>query len=78
MLFGTKCIFVSMNKIEFIREVSQKSDRLIGNVVKLFDNGATIPFIARYRKEQTGGMDEVELEQIKKLSQQFDELEKLL
>ncbi len=65
-----------MNRIEFIREVSQKSDRLIGNVVKLFDEGATIPFVARYRKEQTGGMDEVELEQIKKLSQQFDELEK--
>ena len=76
MLFGTKCIFVSMNRIEFIREVSQKSERLIGNVVKLFDDGATIPFVARYRKEQTGGMDEVELEQIKKLSQQFDELEK--
>lgn len=76
LLFGTKCIFVSMNKIEFIREFSQKSDRLIGNVVKLFDEGATIPFVARYRKEQTGGMDEVELERIKKLSQQFDELEK--
>ncbi len=65
-----------MNKIEFIKEFSQRSERLIVNVVKLFDEGATIPFVARYRKEQTEGMDEVGLEQIKKLSQQFNDLEK--
>ena len=30
----------------------------VGNAVKLFDEGNTIPFVARYRKEQTGEMDE--------------------
>lgn len=64
-----------MNRIEFIRRVFQKPERQIENTVRLFDEGATIPFVARYRKEQTGGMDEVELEQIKKLSQQFDEIQ---
>jgi len=32
-------------------------------VMKLIDEGATIPFIARYRKERTGNMDEVQVEQ---------------
>ena len=30
----------------------------IENTVKLFDEGATVPFIARYRKEVTGNLDE--------------------
>src|SRR5688572_11897535 len=32
--------------------------------VELFDEGATVPFIARYRKERTGGLDEVQLRAI--------------
>lgn len=74
-LFGTKCIFVTMNRIEFIQRTFSKPEKQIENVVRLFSEGATIPFVARYRKEQSGGMDEVELEQLKKLSQQYDELE---
>jgi uncharacterized protein len=34
--------------------------------VKLYDDGATIPFIARYRKDQTGGLDDVQLRQLEK------------
>lgn len=34
--------------------------------VNLYDEGATIPFIARYRKEQTGGLDDVQLRQLEK------------
>lgn len=36
----------------------------VNNVLKLLDGGATIPFISRYRKEATGGMDEVQVAQI--------------
>ena len=35
------------------------------NTVKLLDEGATIPFISRYRKEMTGSMDEVEVMRVK-------------
>ena len=39
----------------------------IDKVLVLFVEGATIPFIARYRKEATGNLDEVQLVQIKDL-----------
>lgn len=44
--------------------------------VKLLDEGCTIPFIARYRKEVTGGLDEVEIEQIRAETHRKRELEK--
>ena len=42
----------------------------------LFEDGATIPFIARYRKEMTGCMDEVQITEIRERYEQFRELEK--
>src|SRR5579871_1157965 len=36
----------------------------VENVVRLFDAGNTIPFITRYRKDQTGGLDEEQIRQI--------------
>src|SRR5690349_15282946 len=36
----------------------------VSAVVKLLAEGATVPFIARYRKEATGGLDEVQIRQI--------------
>ncbi|NND33724.1 MAG: RNA-binding transcriptional accessory protein, partial [Saprospiraceae bacterium] len=38
--------------------------RSVASVVQLFEDGASIPFIARYRKEATGGLDEVVLQKI--------------
>ena len=35
------------------------SEKQIGQTLSLLDDGATIPFISRYRKEMTGGLDEV-------------------
>ena len=35
-------------------------------VVALLAGGATVPFVARYRKEQTGGLDEVQIRAIEK------------
>lgn len=58
----TKTLNVSRNQIVSVR--------------KLIDDQATIPFIARYRKEVTGNLDEVQLEALAKQFNYFDELEK--
>ena len=44
--------------------------------VELLEEGATIPFISRYRKERTGALDEVQVGQIKHYHQYFTELDK--
>ena len=41
----------------------------VENTIKLIDEGNTIPFIARYRKEATGGLDEVQINEIQKVYQ---------
>lgn len=46
------------------------------NTIKLMEGGATIPFMARYRKEMTGSLDEVQLAAIRDRHQQLMELEK--
>ncbi len=48
-----------MTKIEFVLKLTGFSEKSIKNVVQLLSDGATIPFISRYRKEMTGGLDEV-------------------
>lgn len=50
--------------------------RNIENSIKLLEEGATIPFISRYRKEVTGGLDEVKIANIKELHEKYIELEK--
>ena len=44
--------------------------------IKLFEEGATIPFISRYRKERTGGLDEVAVAEIRHWSEVFEDMEK--
>lgn len=46
------------------------------NTLKLFEDGATIPFISRYRKELTGSLNEVQIEQIAELEHKIKELDK--
>lgn len=48
----------------------------ISNTVKLLQEGATIPFISRYRKEATGGLDEVKVEEISKKLEELTEIDK--
>lgn len=48
----------------------------VENTVELLSQGATVPFISRYRKERTGSLDEVEIAQIKHLAEGFDVMEK--
>ena len=46
------------------------------NAIYLLNEGATVPFISRYRKERTGSLDEVQIAQIKEQNEKFTELEK--
>jgi len=48
----------------------------IQNTIKLLQEDATVPFIARYRKEQTGNLDETQIQQISEELQYFNNLEK--
>lgn len=48
----------------------------IENTLKLLDEGATVPFISRYRKEMTGAQDEVKIAQIKEQYEKLQELQK--
>lgn len=52
------------------------SNKNVDSTIKLLNEGATIPFISRYRKEDTGGLDEVEISNIKELNDKYIELEK--
>ncbi len=48
----------------------------VENCAKLFEEGATIPFVSRYRKERTGGLDEVAIAEIRHWIDVFAELDK--
>lgn len=48
----------------------------VEHCVELFDEGATVPFISRYRKERTGALDEMQVAEIKHYYTKFTELEK--
>ena len=52
------------------------SERQVRSTLKLLDEGATVPFISRYRKEATGSLDEVEILNIRNLSEKFTDLDK--
>ncbi|MET7258511.1 Tex family protein [Dyadobacter fermentans] len=52
------------------------SDKQARNTIALFEEGATVPFIARYRKEATGGLDEVQIGAVKEAWQKQQEVEK--
>ena len=65
-----------MTQIQFIKKQVLTSDKNISATIKLLDEDCTIPFISRYRKDQTGNLDEVQVEQIAKLSKQYDEIVK--
>lgn len=59
-----------------IAEEHKLSTHGVKNTLQLFDDGATIPFISRYRKEATGGFDEVQVGTIKEHLTKLQELSK--
>jgi uncharacterized protein len=61
-------------KIELIAASTSVSPRQIINTLELFEGGATLPFVARYRKEKTGGLDEEQLENIRKQNEYLTDL----
>lgn len=48
----------------------------VANTLKLLSDGATVPFISRYRKEMTGGLSEVDIQEIQLQFEKLTELEK--
>lgn len=65
-----------MTQTQFIQNISGLRTDSIKNTISLFDSGATIPFIARYRKEQTNNLDELQIAQIQELSEKYNEINK--
>ena len=65
-----------MTNIQFIQNQINVPIKGIENTINLLNEDCTIPFISRYRKDQTGNLDEVIIEQIAKLSKQYDEIVK--
>ncbi|WP_298117721.1 Tex family protein [Flavobacterium sp.] len=65
-----------MTNIQFIQSQVSTLPKNIEATLKLLSEDCTIPFISRYRKDQTGNLDEVVIEQIAKLSKQYDEIVK--
>lgn len=51
-------------------------DWQVENCAGLFEDGDTIPFISRYRKEKTGGMDDVEVAEVRHWLDVFNDMEK--
>ena len=64
-----------MNNIEILANKLGVKVGQVEAVLKLLEEGATIPFIARYRKEMTGSLDE---EQIREIDKEYTYLENLL
>ena len=63
----------------YIRAIAQRlhvKEWQVENCVSLFETGATIPFISRYRKERTGGLDEVAIAEIRHWVDVYTEMEK--
>ncbi|MDR2774156.1 MAG: RNA-binding transcriptional accessory protein [Tannerella sp.] len=59
-----------------IAEKLQIAERHVSDTLQLLDDGATIPFISRYRKERTGGLDEVKVSDISDEYKRLTEIEK--
>ncbi len=65
-----------MTKTNYIKIQVPTAEKNIEATLKLLSEDCTIPFISRYRKDQTGNLDEVFIENIAKLSKQYDDIVK--
>lgn len=62
--------------VNYISGIMSIAPWRVEHCVELIAEGATVPFISRYRKERTGGLDEAQVAEIRHYCQKFDELEK--
>ena len=68
-----------MEKIIFAKLIANAlnlQERAVANTLALLEEGCTIPFISRYRKERTGGLDEVQIAAISDRFDKFQEIQK--
>ena len=65
-----------MQLINFIQSKTNFPEKGIQNTVELLNQDCTVPFISRYRKEKTGNLDEVQIADIVKYKNLFEDLEK--
>lgn len=65
-----------MTEITYIQNLLNINTQSIKSTLKLLNEDCTIPFIARYRKDSTGNLDEVQIEDIYKLNKEFLEIVK--
>lgn len=63
-----------MNATHYIQQTLDIPEKSITSTLQLLAEDCTIPFIARYRKDKTGNLDETQIEQISKISRQFEEI----
>ena len=61
-----------MTNLQFIAKSVNTAAINIQNTVQLLQEDCTIPFISRYRKDRTGNLDEVQIEQIAKLQKDYE------
>lgn len=64
-----------MNITQILSQELSATAAQINAAIELLDDGATVPFIARYRKEATGGLDDTQLRQLAERLQYLRELE---
>lgn len=76
LCFRKNKAYMNQNIIEIISRQLEIGKKQIASTIELLNEGATIPFISRYRKERTGSLDEVQVMQIKELTDKYTELEK--
>jgi uncharacterized protein len=67
---------MTQKQIQIIAQTIGVPEKNIQNTIALLDEGATVPFISRYRKEMTGSMDEVQVADTKDLYTKFIEADK--
>lgn len=67
---------MTKNYAKIIAEELHLTEEQVSNTLELLNGGATIPFVARYRKEATGSLDEVQIGEIKEMHAKLIEIDK--
>ena len=65
-----------MNIIELLKKEFNLKSNQVENTIKLLDEGNTVPFIARYRKEVTGGLEDIVIRDLESRLEYLRNLEK--
>jgi len=63
-----------MSELSYIVGETQIKDKSIEATLKLLNEGGTIPFISRYRKQATGGLDEVQIAEIRDVADKYKQI----